>query len=551
MKCTQCGTEFEGSFCPACGTRAAPPAGSAGAGQGAAQPPQSAGQAVQSATPSSCASANAGTVQQTMGEPPKAVEKPTPSPRVRQMSAAVLNKVVGNLQLPGAFLLLAVVYALGWCLEFIKTILLEDIIYLSLGMFLCTAIILTVFLLANYKFKWGTRVYTAFKKYFFSDKLFAQYRRKRPEQRLSKFQCSPKRLLILGILNFWAPVLCFLCAAIVGLTMGDLFANISAAFLIETGVYGLLCIAFIVYGIVYLKKYGKATYLAFYGREKPLRKDKPIVTYGQLGEELHAYQTAWENYLLYKPRKRSYERGTVFTSGNATTILWLRVNGLRILALLLSLGVIIYIYFVVLTYIWNPVRKDKAEYLEIGMGSYEVSRLLGDPFEGEESDGSSQYVWTYYDNYYTKLLERSAELGLGDVENAEDFMNTFAEALELESKLQTQEHGYIEVTFDEFVVAGVFYDPSRVLEDTAAKSLRERLTLSEEIEQGAETGTAVVTTEYEDGSLWKARVEGSLTEGAAETVGETVTLRCFDPYAQEYFTVQATVVEAADEPDAA
>ena len=56
MKCTQCGTEFEGNFCPVCGTRAQP-AESAGTRQGteqaarAAQTPQNAGQAAQSVPP--------------------------------------------------------------------------------------------------------------------------------------------------------------------------------------------------------------------------------------------------------------------------------------------------------------------------------------------------------------------------------------------------------------------------------------------------------------------------------------------------------------------
>ena len=52
MKCTQCGNEFEGNFCPVCGTRAAlpqgsqsaPPAQAGGAGQGT--PPQGTAQHV-------------------------------------------------------------------------------------------------------------------------------------------------------------------------------------------------------------------------------------------------------------------------------------------------------------------------------------------------------------------------------------------------------------------------------------------------------------------------------------------------------------------------
>ena len=77
--------------------------------------------------------------------------------------------------------------------------------------------------------------------------------------------------------------------------------------------------------------------------------------------------------------------------------------------------------------------------------------------------------------------------------------------------------------------------------------MRERTVVSATIEQGAETGTAVVTTEYSLGALWKARLEGALAEGSTETVGETVTLTCYDPYMQQNFTVQAVVVEAAEE----
>ena len=80
--------------------------------------------------------------------------------------------------------------------------------------------------------------------------------------------------------------------------------------------------------------------------------------------------------------------------------------------------------------------------------------------------------------------------------------------------------------------------------------MRERTVVSATIEQGAATGTAVVDTQYISsggGALWKARLEGALAEGTTETVGETVTLTCYDPYMQQNFTVQAVVVEAAEE----
>ena len=161
------------------------------------------------------------------------------------------------------------------------------------------------------------------------------------------------------------------------------------------------------------------------------------------------------------------------------------------------------------------------------------------------------------------LLERNKNFDISSVQDWNDLENAFADA----QALYTTEYAYIEVQFEltgslsgstnwwNTAMRSIFFDPSRT-EQTRdnKKNVRERDVTVAEIEQGASAGTAVVTVHYDDGSIWRAEVSGTLAEGSADTVGETVTLSCYDPYAtptDSTFTVQATVVEAADEPDAA
>ena len=525
MKCTQCGNEFEGNFCPVCGTKAQP-AVSAGAGQSAAQPPQNAGQSAQGAPPQNSAPAADGAEQSAAQEQrltaPEPVQKPKPSGLVLPISTIILNSVWTSLY--GVLSILNILLC-GGSWRFLPT----DGIIIGVVLLACAALIIGIAAIMQYNFKWGVNLSNRYRRRFM--------RKKRPSEIVSKWSCDPKK-------QFWFQEICMwafglLSISVVLLDWFLLGRGSTATIFIEV-IYFLLSIGLLCAFFLWQKKYGRTVNLAYYGKEKPNKNDKPIVTYGQVEAALRQYEAEWENYLLYKPKKRSFERGAVFTSGNASTLLWLRVKGLRILAALIAAVLIVCISVFSVQAVTNIFRPQWASRAEVGMSTGEIDTLFGDPYEHDTETNT----YRYYSEPYRGLLEESENFDPDDIQDLNDFGNALLEAAQLAERMRTTQYSYIEVVFEQSAVVSFLFDPSRTEERTGISgSGAERTVLSAEIEQGAETGTAVVTTEYEDGSLWKARVEGSLTEGATETAGSTVTLRCFDPYAQEYFTVQATVTE--------
>ena len=528
MKCTQCGNEFEGNFCPVCGTKAQP-AVSAGAGQSAAQPPQNAGQSAQGAPPQNSAPAADGAEQSAAQEQrltaPEPVQKPKPSGLVLPISTVSLNHVW-----TGIYIVLMIVY-----LVFMFScgrLLVADAIALSVILLVCVALILGISALMHYKFKWGVRLVKRYQRRIMQ--------RKSPSDTISKWRSNPKTLVLTYEIILWF-------FGLVGVAFVLIVQILTSALnflsLLISAVYFLLSIGFLCAFFLWQKKYGRTVNLAYYGKEKPNKNDKPIVTYGQVEAALRQYEAEWENYLLYKPKKRSYERGAVFTSGNASTLLWLRVKGLRILAALIATVLIVCISVFSVQAVTNIFRPQWASRAEVGMSTGEIDTLFGDPYEHDTETNT----YRYYSEPYRGLLEESERFDADSIQDMNDFGSALLEAAQLAERMRTTQYSYIEVVFEENAVISFFFDSSRTETATGIGEWGEtRTVLSAEIEQGAETGTAVVTTEYSDGSLWKARVEGTLTDGTAETVGDTVTLSCYDPYMQQNFTVQATVVEPSE-----
>ena len=325
----------------------------------------------------------------------------------------------------------------------------------------------------------------------------------------------------------------------VGLLVSD---SLSVLAILSWSLLFLLLVFVVVKLFLPRHKGNKEVKLAYYGKEKLSKGDKPIVTYGQVEQALRAYQTEWENYMLYKAKVRSYERGAVFTASSASRLLWLRVIGLRILAFVLSAALIVLVGVFACNSVADIFRTDKFALAEIGMTEQEIRGVFGSPYK-EEPTGT----YRYYSQPYRGLLEQSENFDPDSIQNPDDLTSAFLEAAQLAERMRTTQYSYIEVSFGESGAVSLLFELRRTEEESGLSGVRERTVVSATIEQGAETGTAVVTTEYSLGALWKARLEGALAEGSTETVGETVTLTCYDPYMQQNFTVQAVVIEAAEE----
>lgn len=554
MKCTQCGNEFEGSFCPVCGTRAQT-AESAGAGQSAGQgfaaPPQSAGQAVQAAgLPPQGAGQNLAAQAPPQGEgavssvqpsvtdaPPEKLPRPKKSP-------LVVSKSLNNGTLLGSILLF-------FLLMFLAVVLISQPgIYLLTADVVCLVCCLLAVAVVDFVPHWvvsrvypcGTRCYTGF--------LMQLRRGKKKPVDLVDYR-RESRMNTVGIV-FILLLLLLVQGMFLLLSTEEGKAAVIAA-VVFTLFSFLACI--LVYA-VWWRRHRREILTAYYGKKNPQKGDAPIVTYAQLGEELRVYQEEWDNYLLNGYARRCYKHGRA--KGKGTGYLTFRTRVVPWILTIVEIALFVVIFFVGRGYMTNAFRADRVLAVQTGIDAMEVEQYLGEPYEKNED--TARYVY-YSDNYVT-LLERNKNFDISSVQDWNDLENAFADA----QALYTTEYAYIEVQFEltgslsgstnwwNTAMRSIFFDPSRT-EQTRdnKKNVRERDVTVAEIEQGASAGTAVVTVHYDDGSIWRAEVSGTLAEGSADTVGETVTLSCYDPYAagtEATFTVQATVVEAADEPDA-
>lgn len=594
MKCTQCGTEFEGVFCPVCGTRAQPAESAGGAGQSAAQTPQ-AGQAAQSTPPQirkcpvcgaergntpfcamcghkfdekarteepspfseyaaakpqgapsaeSAPQPNAGAGQgapvyvQTVSV--QAVRPPDPAPRPQKnalvrpwvnswgsMSAGLIGLTLFFFLI--AFSLVVPLHPTG-----------RDILYTLLAIVVCVVLAIAIPSLISHRGKWGTRAYKSFLKYMRQNKKsnvdLADLRKKFRVSLLWR-RGGEDVICVFALL-----VTVFFAAVFVGLLVSD---SLSVLAILSWSLLFLLLVFVVVKLFLPRHKGNKEVKLAYYGKEKLSKGDKPIVTYGQVEQALRAYQTEWENYMLYKAKVRSYERGAVFTASSASRLLWLRVIGLRILAFVLSAALIVLVGVFACNSVADIFRTDKFALAEIGMTEQEIRGVFGSPYK-EEPTGT----YRYYSQPYRGLLEQSENFDPDSIQNSDDLTSAFLEAAQLAERMRTTSYSYIEVSFGEGGAVSLLFELSRTEEKSEISDVWERTVVSATIEQGAATGTAVVDTQYTGvggGALWKARLEGALAEGTTETVGETVTLTCYDPYMQQNFTVQAVVIEAAEE----
>ena len=551
MKCTQCGTEFEGNFCPVCGTRAQT-AESAGAGQSAGQggaaPPQGAGQAAQAAgLPPQGAGQNlvAQADRQGEGAASSAVPSVTDAPPEKlprpKKSLLVESKTWNDRNVFGSFALFFILIAVAmFCTLSSRYLLTADVVCLVCCLLAAAVVLIVPRWIVSRVYPCGTRRYTDF---------LMQLRKgkKKPIDRVD----YRRENRLNTVMFLFIPVMFLLLQGMMLLLGTEMGRAAGIATLVFIVLSGAVCVT--VYA-VWWRRHRREILTAYYGKENPQKDAVPIVTYAQLGEELRVYQEEWDKYLLNGYARRCYKHGKA--KGKGTGYLTFRTRVVPLILTIVEIALLVVIFFVGQGYMTNVFRADRVLAVQTGIDAVEVEQYLGEPYEKNED--AVQYVY-YSDNYVT-LLERNKNFDISSVQDWNDLENAFADA----QALYTTEYAYIEVQFEltgslsgstnwwNTAMRSIFFDPSRT-EQTRddKKNVRERDVTVAEIEQGASAGTAVVTVHYDDGSIWRAEVSGTLAEGSADIVGETVTLSCYDPYAagtEATFTVQATVVEAADEP---
>ena len=544
MKCKKCGREFEGSFCPGCGTPAAgiktcPECGRNTDGGDRFRPAcgfdfEGAAKALNGAN---------GGKQAPPAAPPQKPEKPVASATVFPFSedvsfASMLSITIVLAMLP----FIVAMFFINSGITTTDTLMLVSFAAISLAAAVAIPIVL------HKKFSYGTWAYSRLKR--LKDKENA------PEAPVNDV-AIPKTIFMAAS----ALAMCILLA-------GVCFLLYSATFnLVVPIAFGVLMAAFAIIAlIIYIKTWRKDDILkqvciAYYGSEKFKNKDKCVLTNAQVAGELKNYEDAWDNYLLYPSRQKAYEREAVFTAGNAKRTLLLRKILPAAASILLPVAISVTLTAVCVPFVNNPFRADKIAMLSIGMRVSESDSLspgirkytadtlfamIGEPCETDGDKAPRTLKW-YSDNY-RKLLEESAKFTADSVQDFDDL----EAALELEQKLATEKFGYIEIetgleqstSGDKEIVTSIYFDPDHMRDDyETGGTLNVNVTFAE-IEQHAVTGTVIAEVKYSDGSIWKGYVAARLDDGSTQTIGETVTLVWTDPYAFEEHRATATVTEA-------
>ena len=556
MKCTKCGTEFEGNFCPNCGTSCnaealCPQCGKPRKENARFCPDCGYDFLAQNAQPQP--------TQQTAPQPPAPAPFPKPTPLARACTYCY------TAYHPSVTLALAVmVMMLFICFSaplltslperrYLKYLTTTDILDFVRNILFCIAICTICVVLLYKKFPWGDPI-SLHKSHIRRMNRLNKEQAKKKQIPYSFQDILPAKEVSFIVMPFWKLSLFILMAVLLysaSLAVCFYFAvgrNLWICLISAFLTAGFLSLFFLIYA--YTAKGSaeqrKALLKAVYGTETPARGAKPVITVGELNAALKKYDKDWEDYLLYKARKAAFERHSFLSSDDERKRLLVRNNLPRIVCWVIILALTLLTCITYWSSVTNIFRRDKLAFIQIGMFSGEVTERLGSPYEekdGEKKDGILQY----YPRHYEQLLEENDAFDPGSLEDMDDLEGAFEDSV----KLETTEFAYIEITLcsqadapEEYgatVVQSIFFDPARTRKDTTVGEMKSITVLFAEIEQGAQYGAVVADISYEDGSFWRGLVQAS-PEGDAN--GDTVTLSWWDSLSQQTHTAQATIVEA-------
>lgn len=522
MKCTKCGTEFEGNFCPNCGEKA----------ESAAYMPDHPDAAF------SAGSVHTPDYKKT--NDPAIVVVPADKPE-KSILADLVSPCVSTI----AFA--------SWAVMLIAAIPL----FANAGLTLIP-VDLTVFLLVLFSVAVLSVVVPIFTNTHARNTAGAL-------RRINKDRNKPAtprnfilpNLLACALLGLVLPaILCIFIGAIVGSFTPD-DGSYFSSFIWSVVRYLLVvsavpCITGFFY-CIWLIINRKEINRIFYGQERPDAKKVSMLTYKTVETEIKRYRAAWEAYWVYRAATREYvhDEDDPFTAKDALRVIRGKSTVLRIAAIVLTVLLMTLIIYKGFSFIGSVFRMDKVSAVKIGMSQNEVTEILHNHYNGDSSRfASTDFVWKYYDGSYTRLLQKNDSFDASGIEDMDDLKNAFSDALTLENKLQTQSHAYIEAQFrtdaatGAVYVSSLFFDPTCTEEDRYEKRSRteEFSVFSAEIAQNGQTATVVYAADFSDGSYLKALASAVLAaDENASAIGEHVTVTWTDIFGNSYKT-QATVV---------
>lgn len=243
---------------------------------------------------------------------------------------------------------------------------------------------------------------------------------------------------------------------------------------------------------------------AYYGKEKPARGDRPIVTKRGLSAAASMYNRAMKEYWLAGRRRKCAANGAVLSGTEVTVITLLRGKVLSLVSFLATAAIVLAMIFSASANISNIFRTAAAERISLGMEAEQVRAFLGDPYDSATGADTRSETWTYYPEDYIKLIERNQSFDGSDIEDMEDIEGAFEEAMEFENA----EYKIIVISFYENKVTSVLFDADRQgRRGPFRKAPPESYAVTAgTVTQGDTAATVTYTAHYGDGSYYAGSV---------------------------------------------
>ena len=486
MKCTNCGREFEGTFCPDCGTKAAAQDRCPVCGAQHTEDEQFC---------PNCGYSFTGTSAQANKERRKRPKKPA----LLLPLSSIVPIVCG----------IAVIFSLfSFFVSPPTPLVLSDFFITLLGLIGCVGIATICALILN--------------SYTLSFAKLRAHRFERIAKRSPDKTVKPEKF-------FRNRLIAFILIEAFSITMCVLFILFAVDDRVTPASLGMGCTVMILIPLltgaaycIWWKLHAKDIRAAYYASEDGSVGPVPTATYAALAQATYEYcgecVNFWRELFRLETKPADSMAGDLNTPAR---------TALQVIAyILVSI-------FVPLTLLpigaaashaaHNMFYIEKVNAVDIGDSYETVEELLPDPYA---RDAGTQ-TWTYYDNNFKKLLEKNENFDPSEIQDWDDFEDAFNDAAELE----TTQFGYIEVHFEResgnsgtYIVSSVFFDPARQYRDgyehREAESY-EALDIS--VDEETDAVTVIYSATYEDGSFYKGKAAGTIERGSIAS-GRTITL---------------------------
>lgn len=298
----------------------------------------------------------------------------------------------------------------------------------------------------------------------------------------------------------------------------------------------LLLIIPVIFLIVYLvwwKKHEKQINIAYYG-ENADKNTPSSVTYAQIADELIRYYGAWADYwkslFLRTPETQAAEQPKKTSP----------YRGVFVYTIVRGVAMVLAIVLVCLLLIGtqrqlerNIFHIEKIDVIDLGDTHEVVEHVLFAPY----SRDADSLTWTYYDDNFKKLLEQNDNFDPSDIQDWNDFEDAFNDA----AALETTSFSYIEVHFTreepnsgDYLVSSIFFDPSRRYRNANyTHSLESCEAIGVSVDEETGSVTVSYSAVYTDGSFYKGTAAGTVGDDAEILPGRTVTLSWRDYFGNE------------------